>query len=140
MGNRAQYPATSGGSIGRTYMEIKLKLGGTGNPTVLAGSSFLSSTSPPSHSSGSNVVLVTLRDAWPEVVAHAVDERDDAGAGTYATIGSFANEGSAAVPALPVTFKIQTFVAAGSASNDSTLVVVVQLALRNSSTTYGNTP
>ena len=140
MGNRAMYPGQSGGSVGRVYAEIKLKLNGASAPTVLAGNSWLSPTSPPTHTAATNVIGVTLRDAWPEVVAHSASVRDDANTGSYAECGSFANEGSTAVPALPITFNVNTFNSGGSALNNSTLVITIQLALRNSSTTYGNTP
>jgi hypothetical protein len=133
MANRTGYPSQNLGSVGRYYCEIKLKLNGASAPTILAGGGVLSTTSPPAHVGGSNVVAVTLRDAWVAVDAHAVDERDDVGAGTYATLGTFANEGTAT----PLTFKVNTFLASGSVSNDSSLVVVITLALRNSNEAYG---
>lgn len=136
MSNRSKYPAQSGGSIGREYFEIKIKGGGAGAPTVLAGASWLDISTPAAHVGGTNVITVKLRDPWLEVIAHSVDVRDDAGNGAYASIGTFANESSAS--STPVTFKIQTFTSGGAASNDSTLVIVAQLALRNSIVTAGN--
>lgn len=142
MGNRAQYPSTSGASVGRTYCEFKIQANGAGVPIVLRGASFLATVNPVTHTPGSNVLVVTMRDQWPEIVAHSVDVRDDAGNGQYATIGSFINEGSVATGASgaapPVGFKIQTFTASGTAQNDSTLVIVISLAIRNSSESYGN--
>jgi hypothetical protein len=134
MANRAKYTAQSFG-IGREYMEFQLKLNGASAPTVLEGNEVVASAT---HTGGTNVITVTLKDSFPKVVAHAVDVRDDAGNGSYATIGSITGEASATVPTAPISFKIQTFVAGGTASNDSTLVVVITLALRNSNVTAGN--
>lgn len=140
MGDRTNYPAQSGGSINRVYVEIKLKLNGAALPTVLAGSSYLATSGAVTHVGGTNTIGIKLRDAWPEVIAHAASVRDDANAGPYAECGNFANEGSTAAPALPITFNVNTFSAAGAALNNSTLTLTVQLALRNSSVTYGNNP
>jgi hypothetical protein len=130
---RTLYPANSFGT-GRVYAEAKIQLGGAGAPTILSGKNWIAKAT---HSGGTNVVAVTLTDPYPEVVAHSVDERDDAGAGTYATIGNIANEGSIAIPPLPITFNIRTFNSGGTASNDSSLVVVIMLAFRNSVETFG---
>lgn len=147
MADRARYPGQSGGSVGREYVEIKLKLNGASAPTVLSGSGYLSQTAPPAHAGGGNIITFTMRDAWLEVIAHAVDVRDDAGNGAYATIGTFANEqgqaggtktGVTGTAGTPLTFKVQTFTSGGAAANDSTLIIAVMLALRNSSEAYGN--
>lgn len=134
MANRAKYPAQSFG-IGRDYMEFQLLLGGASAPTVVEGKEVVATAT---HSGGTNVINVTLKDSFPKVVAHAVDVRDDAGNGAYATIGTITGEGSATVPTAPIAFKIQTFNSGGTALNDSTLVVVVTLALRNSSVPPGS--
>lgn len=142
MGDRTNYPANSGGSVGRVYCEIKLQGNGAGVPKVLSGASYLDPSTPVAHVGGSNIITVKMRNQWPEIVAHACDVRDDAGNGAYATIGTFANEGStstgASGAAATVTFKVQTFTAGGANSNDSSLVIVIQLAIRNSSEAYGN--
>ena len=137
MGNRARYPATSGGSIARDYVELKIQGNGAGAPTVLAGKSWLAVATPVTHTGGTNVLGVTLRDPWPEVVLHSCDVRDDAGNGAYCTVGNFANE-AAAVPNTPITFNLRSFNAGGTALNDASLVFVVGLAIRTSSVTYGN--
>jgi hypothetical protein len=134
MANRNKYPAQSYG-IGREYIEFQLKLGGASAPTIVEGAEIVGTMT---HSGGTNVIVVNLKDAFPKVVAHACDVRDDAGNGAYATIGSFTNESSTTVPPTPIQFKIQTFNSGGSALNDSTLVVVVTLAVRNSNVTAGN--
>jgi hypothetical protein len=147
MADRTRYPSVSGGSVGREYVELKIKLGGAGTPTVLAGASYLDKSTPTAHTGGTNVVTVTMRDAWLELVAHACDVRDDVPNGAYATIGTIANEagqasggvvGITGTPGKPLTFKIATWTAGGGASNDSTLIVVITLALRNSNVSYGN--
>lgn len=142
MGNRTHYPAQSGASIGRDYVEIKIQGGGAGAPKVLAGASFLDPSTPVTHAGGGNAFVFKMRDQWPEVVLHSCDVRDDAGNGSYASVGNFTNEGSTASgasgAAAPVGFTARTFTSGGAALNDSTLVIVIGLAIRNSSTTYGN--
>jgi hypothetical protein len=133
------YPAQSGGSIGRVYAEIKLKLNGASAPTVLAGSSWLDPTKPPTHP-GTNLTNVFLRDAWPEVIFIGAELRDDANTGNYASCGSILNEGSTAAPATPIAFTIQTFNAGCSPQNNASGTYGIVIILRNSSTTYGNTP
>jgi hypothetical protein len=140
MGNRSMYPSTSGGSVGRVYAEIKLRLNGAGAPTVLSGNSLLSQTAPPTHTGGTNVIGLTMRDAWPEIITHAVDVRDDTPNGAYATLGNITNEASTAIPALPITFNVATWTAGGAAANNSSLIIVITLAIRNSNVTYGNNP
>lgn len=147
MADRGNYPSQSGASIGRVYIELKLKLNGASAPTVLAGGSALATSGAVAHVGGSNVVTVTMRDAWLEMISHACDVRDDTPNGAYATIGTIANEagqsnggvvGITGTPGKPMTFKIATFTAGGGAANDSSLIVVVSLAMRNSNEPYGN--
>lgn len=140
MGMRSGYTSQNVGSVGRYYTELKVTLGGSATSvTATRGAGMLAQTGGIVHVGGTNVWTFTMRDAWPEVVVHSVDVRDDAGNGAYATLGSFTNEGTGtAVPAPPITFKLQTWTAGGAALNDSTLVVVIALALRNSNETYGN--
>jgi hypothetical protein len=137
MADRTFYPAVSGG-VGRVYIEIKLKLNGAGAVTILSGANWLKAAGAITHVGGSNDWEITMRDAWPEIVAHSVEVRDDAANGPYATLGEFANEGSQAVPPLPVFFELHTFNAGGSALNDSTLTVSITMAIRNSGEIYGN--
>ena len=134
MANRAKYTAQSFG-IGREYMEFQLKLNGSAAPTVTEGAEIVASVT---HAGGGNIVVVTLKDSFPKVVAHAVDIRDDSANGSYATIGTITGENSATVPTAPIKFNINTWQASGAAANDSSLVVVVTLALRNSNVTAGN--
>lgn len=135
MSNRAKYPAQSYG-IGRVYGEFQMTLAGSATSvTVSEGKEFVSKVV---HVGGTNIWTVTLADPYQKVVAHAVDVRDDTPNGAYATIGTFTNENSTSVPPANVSFKIQTWTAGGGASNDSTLVVCVTLAIRDSSVTIGN--
>jgi hypothetical protein len=142
MGNRTMYPGQSGGSVGRVYVEIKIQANGASLPKVLSGAGFLDPSTPLTHTGGTNIIGVKMRDQWPEIVAHAVDIRDDTPNGAYASLGTFANEGSTAASASgaapPVTFNINTWSAAGAAANNFTGVIAVQLAIRNSSEAYGN--
>jgi hypothetical protein len=147
MADRTRYPSNSGGSIGREYIELKLKLNGAGIPIVLAGGGFLTSSTPTAHTGGTNVYTINMRDAWLELIAHAVDVRDDVPNGAYATIGTIQNEagqasggvvGITGTPGKPLTFKVATWTAGGAVSNDSTLICVITLAFRNSNEQYGN--
>lgn len=130
MANRSKFPAQSYG-IGREYMAVQLTLAGSGQPSVTQGQSVVASAK---HTGGSNVVTVTLQDAFHAVVHGGVDVRDDSNNGAYATIGTFSNEKTTT----PVSFKVQTFSAGGSAANDSSLVVSFFLCLRNSNVAAGN--
>ena len=132
MANRAKYPAQSYG-IGREYAEVQIQMNGASAPTVLEGKEFVKSVA---HTGGTNTMTVVLQDAFPKVVAHAVDIRDDAGNGAYATLGSFTNESSATSAA--VQFTANFFTAGGAVSNNPTVVCVITLAIRNSSVTTGN--
>ena len=81
------------------------------------------------HTPGANFVVVTLKDAWPRVLGWSAEVRDTAGGGggTYATISDITNENTAT----PLTFQVNTFLANGSVSNDSTQVVCVEMVFRN---------
>jgi len=140
MGNRDAFPGQSGGSIGRWYVEFKIKLNGASAPTILSGSSFLATSGALAHVGGTNVISVTLRDPWPEIIFANADLRDDAPNGAYVTIGSITGENSQTVPPAPIAFKLNTWTAGGAVSNDSSATVSVSLAIRNSNTTYGNNP
>lgn len=144
MGDRAGFPSTNVGSVGHVYVSIKLKLNGASAPTILSGAAFLDPTKPPTHSGGTNVVQLFARNPWLEVVAHAVDVRDDTPNGAYATIGSIANEGkqgltgASGTPGQNLSFKVATWTAGGAAANDSSLIIAIMLEINNSSATYGN--
>lgn len=140
MGNRANYPSVSGGSIGHEYREILIKLNGAAAPTILEGSSNLDPTKPPTHTGGTNVATLFMRDAYPKAIYIAAEPRDDTPNGAYCTVGTIANEGSTTVPATGLSFKVNTWTAGGAASNDSSLTIGIVLCLRNTNTTYGNTP
>lgn len=130
MANRSKFPAQSYG-IGREYMAVQLTLGGAGQPTVSQGGSVVASAK---HVGGSNVVTVTLQDAFHTVVHTNPSVRDDSNNGAYATIGTVTGEKSTT----PISFKLQTFAAGGGAANDSSLVVSFFLCLRNSNVGPGN--
>lgn len=139
MADRARYPSTNLASIGRDYIELKIKLNGASAPTILQGSSALDPTKPPTHTGGTNVSGFTLRNAYPEVIYAAAEPRDDSANGAYCTVGTIANEASGTVPPPGITFNVNTWNAGGTALNNPSLTVGIVLILRNSSTTYGNT-
>lgn len=130
MANRSKVPAQSYG-VGREYMALQFKLNGASAPTVTYGKGYVASAT---HTGGTNVVTVTMTDAFVAVVSAHPDLRDDAGNGAYASIGTITNEGKTSA----LTFKIQTFAAGGSAANDSSAVIGVLLCLTNSNVTQGN--
>jgi hypothetical protein len=131
-------PAVSGGSVGREYFELKLKLNGASAPTVLSGAGFLATSGAVAHTGGTNVVTVKMRDPWLEAIYIAAEPRDDSANGSYCTVGSITNENSQTAPATPLQFNVMTWNAGGTALNNSTLVIGIVLCLRNSSVTYGN--
>ena len=100
------------------------------------GQSWLDTSSPITHTGGTNVYTVKLRDTWPEVVFAATEPRDDAGNGQYCSTGTISNEAS--TTQLPITFKFQTFNASGAVQNDSNLTVSCAVAIRETSANYGN--
>lgn len=132
MANRTFYPSQSYGT-GRVYAEFRFTAPGastsvatTGSSSTLDGCDIVSSIA---HVAGTNVLTVTLKDAFPKVIDVQANIRDDAGNGAYATTGTITNEGTGS----PITFKIQTFNAAGTALNDPTLVIACTLSLKNTS-------
>lgn len=130
MSNRTMYPAQSYGSS-RVYAEFVFTAPGaatsvvvTGASSVLTGADIVASIA---HVAGTNVLTVTLKDTFNKIVDAQANVRDDAGAGTWCSIGTITNEGTAT----PSTFKIQYFDNLGAAANNSVLVTSVTLVLRN---------
>lgn len=72
---------------------------------------------------------MTLKDAFNKVISHSAELKEvvAGGSGDYATIGNFTGEGTAT----PLSFAVYTFNAAGTAQNDSTKTMSINLALRN---------
>lgn len=134
MANRAKYPAQSYG-IGRVYMEFSLQLNGASGPTVIEGKEVVAGVT---HSGGTNITVVTLKDSFQKLVAHAVDFRDDSNNGNYFTIGSITGEASSTVPTAPIVFNINSFNAGGTQLNNPTAVVTVTLAFRDSNIPPGS--
>ena len=117
------------------YGEAQVKMNGAGQPTITEGAEFVKSVT---HVGGTNLMVVTLTDAYPKLVAHAVDVRDDGQTGIYATAGNFTNESSITVPPTPIVFTVGFFNGGGTALNNPTVICVLTLAFRDSNVTYGN--
>lgn len=128
--DRTFNPSNSNG-IGKVYLDFLINLNGTSGAVVLEGRPLIASVT---HTNGTNVWLVTMTDPIFKIVNIATEVRDDAGNGQYASTGSVTNEGTKN----PITFKIQTFNAAGSVQNDSTLIVGISMAVINSGVLNGN--
>lgn len=128
MANRTFYPAYSYGS-GRVYCEALITLAGAATSVALTSVDGCDIIASITHVAATNKWTVTLKDAFNKVIAHSIDIREAVanGAGNYATIGNFTNEGTAT----PLTFSIYTWNAAGTARNDSTETLSMSLALRN---------
>lgn len=127
MADRTFYPAQSFG-IARVYLEFKYTAPGSGTSATVSSDSPQNAVASITHTPGGNKCVIALVDKFNAVVSHAVDVRDDAANGAYCTIGSFTGEASATAT---IGFTVAYFTSGGSASNDSTLVTVVTLALRN---------
>lgn len=81
------------------------------------------------HVGGTNVLTVTMVDAVQEVDFLSAEIRDNTPDGRYATVGTVSNEGTST----PVSFKIATYTAGGSAANDSADVIMVKMVIRDGS-------
>jgi hypothetical protein len=123
MANRTYYPSTSAGSS-RVYVEFLFALNNTSTPllTTVDGADIVASF----NRTGVGVIVVTLKDTFNKNIAATADI-DDTGAGDYATIGNFANEGTAT----PIQFTIRTRVAAGTLTDFNGRICKVALAFRN---------
>lgn len=127
MADRTFYPAQSFG-ISRVYLEFQYTAPGASTSATVSAGSPQGAIASIAHVGGTNICTVTLADKFNAVVAHSVDVRDDTPNGAYASLGTVSNEGSSSAA---ISFKVAYWTAGGSASNDSTLVTCVQLALRN---------
>jgi hypothetical protein len=126
MANRTFYPAVSYG-FGRVYGEFIFTPNGSGTPSLslVDGSDMVSTLA---HTGGTQIITVTLKDAFNKVVYGSADVRGTAG--TWCTIGAISNEATST----PLQVQIYYWQAGGSALNDPTTSAVTQvtLALRNS--------
>ena len=128
MANRATQPSQNYGA-GRVYCEFKFTAPGAGTTldlTTVNGADIVASGA---HVAGTNVITLTLKDAYPAVISASADIRDDAGTGPYASVGNITNEGTST----PVTLKVAYFSAAGTALNNSVAVTSVVIAFKNTS-------
>lgn len=128
MANRTFYPSQSYGS-GRVYLEFRFTAPGSGTSVASANIDGCDGVASITHGAGTNKFTITLKDSFNKVIASSVDlvESTAGGAGNYASIGNFTNEGSSSA----LSFNVYTWAAAGSARNDPTDSIVVALVLRN---------
>lgn len=128
MANRTFYKPESYGSS-RVYAEVRILLAGAATSVPLANVDGCDLIASIAHVGGTNKWVVTCKDSFNKVVAHAADlvESVAGGSGDYATAGNVTNEGTAA----PITFAIYTWNAAGTAQNDCVKTAVLTLAFRN---------
>lgn len=122
--NRNLYPYRKYGS-GRVDCEFQFPLPGAATSVAVTSVDGADVVASIAHVAGTNLVTVTLKDAFNKVIHASASIIGTAGA--RATIGGITNEGTAN----GLTFGIYTWVAAGTVSNDATGVVTVQLCLRN---------
>jgi hypothetical protein len=85
------------------------------------------------HTSGTNIITVTLKDPFNLVVYCTADPRDDAGTGNWASCGSFTNEGSTLGP----SFNINYFTGTGTTAVDPAFVTMVYCHFRNTAAPEG---
>lgn len=124
MANRTFYQPRSYGS-GRVYGEFLFTAPGAGTSvaqSAIDGGDIVASIT---HVGGTNLVTVTLKDTFNKVIH--LDAQVLGTIGGRATCSQPTNEGTAN----PISFGIYTWVAAGTAANDSASVIQVSLALRN---------
>lgn len=128
MANRTFYPSQSYGSS-RVYAEFQFIGPGAGTSVASANIDGADIVASIAHVGGTNKFTITLKDAFNKVIAHSADlvESTAGGAGNYASIGNFTNQGTNT----PLSFNVYTWNAAGTAKNDPTDTIVVQLALRS---------
>lgn len=128
MANRTFYPAQCYGSS-RVYLELQIVLAGAATSVALSSVDGADAVASIAHVAGTNKWTVTLKDSFNKVITHSAELKEvvAGGSGDYATLGNFTNEGTSS----PLTFALYTFNAAGTAQNDSTKTVAINLALRN---------
>jgi hypothetical protein len=111
------------------FLHFQLTLGGSGNPTIVYGASWIALAT---HAGGGNVIVVTLKESIYAVVDGKAQLWDASSpGGKYATFGDVVGQASTTGAAL--TFQIATFAAGGGASNDATGTVSGYLLVNNGS-------
>lgn len=129
MANRTFYPSFSYG-FGRVYLDVRFTCNGASAPllTSVVGSDSIASFA---HVGATNVITVNFKDPFFKVCFASAEFLVAASVGSYCSINTIANEGTAS----GLQVALATFVAAGTALNDaaSTYQIGVSMALINSS-------
>ena len=135
MANRTFYPSFSYG-FGRVYAECRFTFNGTSAPLAssVVGSDLLTTTTPISHSTTTQIYAINFKDSFYKVVYANLDILRTSGANTageYVSLQSVANEGTAT----PIVVTFYSWNASGTALNDiaNTRDGVFSCALINSS-------
>lgn len=126
MANRTFYPSFSYGS-GRVFLDFSFDANGASNPalTTLRGvgvDTVLSLTR-----TGVGIIVVALRDAFPQVVRADSFLDDTTNDGAFATLGNITSEGTAT----GLSFTVRTRAVAGALTDFSARRVGCSLVLRN---------
>lgn len=134
MANRAFYPAQSYG-IGRVYADFRFACAGAATSIAASTVDGADVVSTITHSAGAATFVVTLKDTFNAVICAFADFIATTSAGGYVTVDQLTNEATAN----PVSFRLQTWTAAGAAFNDpnASNTICVSLALRNSKAASG---
>jgi hypothetical protein len=134
MANRAFYPSQSYG-IGRVYCDFRFACAGAATSIAASTVDGADAVATITHSAGAATFIVTLKDTFNAVICAFADFIITTSAGSYVTIDQISNENTAN----PISFRLQTWVAAGTVFNDpsSGNTICVSLALRNAKAAQG---
>src|SRR5678816_2405662 len=125
MANRYTYKSQK---IGRERVDLEFTFTAPGAGTSVASTAIEDDgdgVASITHSAGTAILVVTLKDAWNKVMFATASVHSTAGKG--ATIDTIANEGTSSA----ITFNLRTWVAAGTVDNDNADRITVKLTLRN---------
>jgi hypothetical protein len=119
---------------------LKIQMGATATPTILAGKEILGGAgSVVASTSGNALLTVTLNCPILDVPWVQAEYRDDAQTGNYCTVGNISHEASSSL----LSFKVGFFLAAGTAMtasqvNTNAVVVGINLVFRNTNANTGS--
>lgn len=128
MANRTFYPSFSYGS-GRVFLDFSFDANGASSPALTSLRGVGVDTIASLNRTGAGVIVVTLKDAFPQVVRADAFLDDTANDGSFATLGNLTNEGTA----LGLSFTVRTRVVAGTLTDFTARRVGCSVVLRNGS-------
>jgi hypothetical protein len=126
MANRTFYPSFSYGS-GRVSLDMGFDTNNTSSPLLTTLRGVGVDTVLSLNRTGTGVIVVTLKDAFIQVIRGAAFLDDTPNDGAYATLGNITNEGTNA----GLVFTVRTRVVGGAATDFAARRVGVSLVLRN---------